>query len=128
MSVTAPGCASHVTVCAVAWKCHVMVDVPASLRTVTADGSNAKPVVAVTLPVADGVITASPCEPVCVTLPIVIDAEMVELPFATPVTRPVVALTVATVRSDEEHVTPVDPGKVAPFWSFAMADIAIVPL
>ena len=57
MSVTAPGCASHVTVCAVAWKCHVMVDVPASLRTVTADGSNAKPVVAVTSPVADGVIT-----------------------------------------------------------------------
>src|SRR5665213_1763705 len=52
---------------------------------------------------------------------------MVELPSATPVTTPVVASTVAAVRFDDVHVAPAAPGKVAPFWSFAVADIATVP-
>jgi len=45
----------------------------------------------------------------------VIDAEIVELPFATPLTTPVVELTVAAAVFDDDHVAPVPLPKLAPF-------------
>lgn len=53
---------------------------PADLATVRLEGSKASVVVACTLPVADEVDTLTGCVPVCVTLPAVIDAVIVELP------------------------------------------------
>ena len=54
--------------------------------------------------------------PVLVVAPLVAVAVMVAVPTDTPVTRPVVALTVATglLLEDQEMVA---PAKAAPFWS-----------
>src|SRR3569623_1102980 len=89
------GCVSHVTVCARLWKVHVTVPVPLARAIVTSGGWNAWPVVAVTPAVALGVFTVTCCDPEWVTLPTVIDAVIVGEPFATPVTTPVAASTVA---------------------------------
>jgi hypothetical protein len=117
MSATAApdGCESQVTVCATFWKVHVTVPVPLALPIVTLCGVNASPLVAVTLPLAVGVTTVTCVVPVWVTLPDVIDAVIVELPFATPVTTPVAGSTVAFVRSLDVQVAAGAPAKVAPF-------------
>ena len=44
------------------------------------------------------------CDPDLVTLPTVIDAEIVDVPFATPVTTPEAASTVAAAVFDDDQV------------------------
>jgi len=70
---------------------------------------------AVTLPFAVGVITVTDCDPVFVTLPAVIEAEIVEFPFATPDTTPDAASTVATAVFAEDQTGAAAPENVAPF-------------
>jgi hypothetical protein len=94
---------------------------------VTVFGSNASPVVAVTLPLAVGVDTVIDCDPDLVMLPAVIDAEIVEVPFATPVTTPVAASTVAATVFDDDQEGAAAPENVAPVWSFAVAVSVVVP-
>jgi hypothetical protein len=59
-------------------------------------------------------------------LPAVIDAEIVEVPFATPVTTPLAASTVAAAILDDDQVGAGAPANVAPFWSFAVAVSVVV--
>jgi hypothetical protein len=117
MSATAApeGCESHETVWPTLWNVQVTVPVPLALPIVTECGSNDRELVAVTKLDADRVTTEICCEPVCVTLPDVIDAVIVALPFATPVTTPETGSTVALLTSLELQVAADAPGKVAPF-------------
>jgi hypothetical protein len=61
-----------------------------------------------------------------VMLPTVIDAEIVEVPFATPLTTPVAALTVAAAAFDDDQVGADAPANMAPVWSFAIAVSVVV--
>jgi hypothetical protein len=117
---------SQFTVCTIFWKVHVTEPVPLDLVIVTVDGLNASEAAAVTLPVAEGVLTAIDCDPVCVTLATVIEAVIVEDPFATPVTTPVAGSTVAAAVFDDVHVAAGAPANVAPDWSFAVAVSVVV--
>lgn len=131
MSVIRPGCASHVTVCATDWKCHVTVaEFGNGAKTVTVLGSKCNVVVAVTSPDADGGgvdgMTVTVCAPVCVILPTVSDAVMTEVPLATPDTTPVAGVTVATEVVADDHVAPVAPANTAPSWSLAVSVSVVV--
>ena len=55
------------------------------------------------------------------------DAEIVAVPFAIPVTVPDAAPTFATVVSDDVHTGAPAPEKAAPFWSLAAAVNVVVP-
>jgi len=127
MSATDPGWLSHETVCATDWKCQVTVAVPPDRATVIEFGSNAKEASAVTLPLADGVDTVTVCDPDLVMLPSVIDAEIDDVPFATPLTTPVVASTVAAAVLDDDQVGAGAPENTAPVWSFGVAVSVVVP-
>jgi hypothetical protein len=56
-----------------------------------------------------------------------IDAEITELPFATPVTTPVTASTRATAGFDDDQAGTAATLNVAPVWSFAVAVSVVVP-
>jgi hypothetical protein len=123
-----PGCESQVTVCVTLWKVQFTEPVPPARRIVTLGGSNESVEVAVTLPFADGVTTETCCDPVWVVLPDVIDAVIVDTPFATPETVPVAGSTVALVGSLDIHVAAGAPGNVAPLWSLAVAvNVVVAP-
>jgi len=67
------------------------------------------------------------CDPDLVMLPAVIDAEIVDVPFAWPDTTPVAASTVAAAVFDDDQVGAAAPANGAPVWSFAVAASVVVP-
>jgi hypothetical protein len=101
--------------------------VPPERPMVTLCGSNDSDAVAVTLPVGGGVLTTSCAVPECVMLPETIVAVMVVEPLATPVATPLAGSIVAFVSSLDVHVAAGRPDIACPFWSMAVADIAMVP-